>query len=61
MPDLVVITLEKISVQELEEILMENDAAKALEFLGRVVKPQIDRATKKGKGFFEDEPEPFFR
>jgi hypothetical protein len=60
MRDLIVITLEPIAVQELDEILIEGDAAKALEYLQRVVKPQVDRGTKKGKGFFEDEPEPFF-
>jgi hypothetical protein len=58
--DMIVIALEPIAVQEMEEIILEDDAEKALEFLSKVIKPQIDRGVQKGKGFFEEEAEPFF-
>lgn len=57
---MVVIALEAIAVQEIEEIILEEDKDKALEFLKKRIKPQVDKGTKGSKGFFEDEPEPFF-
>ena len=62
MSEIVVITLDILSVRELEEIVLEGDEKRALKFLTRVVKPQLESSSKKNCSFFEEEaePDPFF-